>query len=63
MQKLCHVMTIVIDGNKVICDKTVLEDNCDYFKALTRFEENLVDSLSRHSFNPHISRFSVATKA
>ena len=36
-----EVMTIVIEDDKIICDRTILAANCDYFKALIRFDEKV----------------------
>ena len=34
-----ELMTIVCEGKKLICDKEILLKECDYFKALERFEK------------------------
>ena len=31
-------MTILVDGTRLDCDKEILVDECDYFKALKRFD-------------------------
>ena len=40
-----NLMTIVIKDEPVVCDKHILKQECDYFKALNRFEKDSQSSI------------------
>ena len=34
-----NLMTILIENEPFVCDRNILQQECDYFKALERFEK------------------------